>query len=148
MSEEKDVIMDVKVKRGRSRRKRADAKETSVARETTVRESVTVHKEIAAPKPVVLIAKKDKRVILAPTKKSKRPTRKAFRSKKIYMLIDNTRKTQRRRESILETIDNLSDAQARVKAVDANLVRPEKIALIPITLVKSLLKGIRELKID
>jgi len=75
-------------------------------------------------------------------------TRKAFRPKRISMVIDNTRKTQRRRESILETIDNLSDAQARTKAVAANLIRPEKIAAIPIALVKTLLKGIRELKMD
>ena len=64
------------------------------------------------------------------------------------MVIDNTRKTQRRRQSVLETIDNLSDAQARIKAVAANLVRPERSATVPIALVKTLLKGVHELKMD
>jgi len=130
--------MDVKVKgRPRRRRKGVISQDTTVS---TIKETVTP----PTPKPAP--------IILVPTKKvvkiKHKMTRKAFRPKRISMVIDNTRKTQRRRQSVLETIDNLSDAQARIKAVAANLVRPEKIATVPIALVKTLLKGIRELKMD
>jgi len=149
--DEKEVIMDVKVKKGRSRRKRKEvANDTHVTKDTNVshviKDKVTKVEPKVEPKvakvEVTLVSKKPV------AKKFKRATRKAFRPKRISMVIDNTRKTQRRRESILETIDNLSDAQARIKAVAANLIRPEKIATIPIALVKTLLKGIRELKMD
>jgi hypothetical protein len=146
--DEKEVIMDVKVKKGRSRRKRKEsvANDTHVTKDTHV--SHVAKDPVAKPKvepkvEVTLVSKKP-----VAKKFKHKLTRKAFRPKRISMVIDNTRKTQRRRESILETIDNLSDAQARTKAVAANLIRPEKIATIPIALVKTLLKGIRELKMD
>jgi len=143
--------MDVKVKKGRSRRKRKGsvANDTHVTKDTNVSHVPHVAKDpVAKPKiepkvEVTLVSKKP-----VAKKFKHKLTRKAFRPKRISMVIDNTRKTQRRRESILETIDNLSDAQARTKAVAANLIRPEKIATIPIALVKTLLKGIRELKMD
>jgi hypothetical protein len=150
--DEKEVIMDVKVKKGRSRRKRKEsvANDTHVTKDTHVSHVPHVAKDpvhrppVAKPKvEVTLVSKKP-----VAKKFKHKLTRKAFRPKRISMVIDNTRKTQRRRESILETIDNLSDAQARTKAVAANLIRPEKIATIPIALVKTLLKGIRELKMD
>jgi len=149
--DEKEVIMDVKVKKGRSRRKRKGsvANDTHVTKDTHVSHVPHVAKDpVAKPKvepkvEVTLVSKKP-----VAKKFKHKLTRKAFRPKRISMVIDNTRKTQRRRESILETIDNLSDAQARTKAVAANLIRPEKIAAIPIALVKTLLKGIRELKMD
>ena len=132
--------MDVKVK-GRSRRKR---KESNV-KESVIKEPMVISAPIPAPKP----APKQAPIILVPKKKVvKVKTRKAFRPKRISMVIDNTRKTQRRRQSVLETIDNLSDAQARIKAVAANLVRPERSATVPIALVKTLLKGVHELKMD
>ena len=137
--DEKEVVMDVKVK-GRSRRKNKEhkAKESVVTKEST---------NIGAPIPIP--TPKPAPIILVPKKKiMKVKTRKAFRPKRISMVIDNTRKTQRRRQSVLETIDNLSDAQARIKAVAANLVRPERSATVPIALVKTLLKGVHELKMD
>ena len=138
--DEKEVIMDVKVK-GRSRRKR---KESNV-KESVIKEPMVISAPIPAPKP----APKQAPIILVPKKKVvKVKTRKAFRPKRISMVIDNTRKTQRRRQSVLETIDNLSDAQARIKAVAANLVRPERSATVHIALVKTLLKGVHELKMD
>jgi hypothetical protein len=151
--DEKEVIMDVKVKKGRSRRKRKE----SVANDTHVTKDTHVSHVAKDPVPRPPVAKPKVEPKVEVTLVSKKPvakkfkhklTRKAFRPKRISMVIDNTRKTQRRRESILETIDNLSDAQARTKAVAANLIRPEKIATIPIALVKTLLKGIRELKMD
>ena len=132
--DEKEVVMDVKVK-GRSRRKRKE----SNAKESVIKEPMVISAPMPKPAPIILVPKK---------KVVKVKTRKAFRPKRISMVIDNTRKTQRRRQSILETIDNLSDAQARIKAVAANLVRPERSATVPIALVKTLLKGVHELKMD
>jgi hypothetical protein len=143
--DEKEVVMDVKVK-GRSRRRRKGL----ISQDTPVKEVNTI-KEVKEVKAIITTPAPKPAIILVPKKKVvnvKVKTRKAFRSKRISMVIDNTRKTQRRRQSVLETIDNLSDAQARIKAVAANLVRPEKIATVPITLVKTLLKGIHELKMD
>ena len=134
--------MDVKVK-GRSRRKRKE----SNAKESVIKEPMIISAPTPTPKP----AQKPTPIILVPKKKVvnvKVKTRKTFRPKRISMVIDNTRKTQRRRQSVLETIDNLSDAQARSKAVAANLVRPERSATVPIALVKTLLKGVHELKMD
>jgi predicted membrane chloride channel (bestrophin family) len=155
--DEKEVIMDVKVKKGRSRRKRKDvANDTHVTKDTNVSHvnHVSHVSHVAKDKALKVEPKVAKVEVTLVSKKpmakkfKHKMTRKAFRPKRISMVIDNTRKTQRRRESILETIDNLSDAQARIKAVAANLIRPEKIATIPIALVKTLLKGIRELKMD
>jgi hypothetical protein len=144
--DEKEVVMDVKVKgRSRRRRKGVISQDTPVKEVNTIKEVKEVKAIITtppAPKPAIILVPK-KKVVNVKVK-----TRKAFRPKRISMVIDNTRKTQRRRQSVLETIDNLSDAQARIKAVAANLVRPEKIATVPITLVKTLLKGIHELKMD
>ena len=138
--DEKEVIMDVKVK-GRSRRKRKESND----KDSVIKEPMVIRAPMLMPKPV----QKPAPIILVPKKKIvKVKTRKAFRPKRISMVIDNTRKTQRRRQSVLETIDNLSDAQARIKAVAANLIRPERSATVPIALVKTLLKGVHELKME
>ena len=138
--DEKEVIMDVKVK-GRSRRKRKESND----KDSVIKEPMVIRAPMPMPKPV----QKPAPIILVPKKKIvKVKTRKAFRPKRISMVIDNTRKTQRRRQSVLETIDNLSDAQARIKAVAANLIRPERSATVPIALVKTLLKGVHELKME
>jgi len=128
--------MDVKVK-GRSRRKRKESND----KDSVIKEPMVIRAPTPTPKPVPIILVPKKKIV-------KVKTRKAFRPKRISMVIDNTRKTQRRRQSVLETIDNLSDAQARIKAVAANLIRPERSATVPIALVKTLLKGVHELKMD
>jgi len=144
---EKDVIMDVKVRRTKGRRKRKGVEDLSVAKAKEADPVTPKVEPKVEPKAESKVAPK---VELAPAKSTlrrKKPvTRKAFQRKKIYMVIDNTRKTMRRRQSILETIDAMEDKQARAKAVAANLIRPERAAKVPTALVKTLLKGIRDLK--
>jgi len=148
---EKDVIMDVKVRRTKGRRKRKGVEDLSVAK---AKEADPVTPKVAPKVEPKVETKAESKVVpkveLAPAKSTlrrKKPmTRKAFQRKKIYMVIDNTRKTMRRRQSILETIDAMEDKQARAKAVAANLIRPERAAKVPTALVKTLLKGIRDLK--
>jgi hypothetical protein len=150
---EKDVIMDVKVRRTKGRRKRKGDLDVAKAKEAdpvTPKVAPKVEPKVEPKAESKVAAKAETKVELAPAKSTlrrKKPvTRKAFQRKKIYMVIDNTRKTMRRRQSILETIDAMEDKQARAKAVAANLIRPERAAKVPTALVKTLLKGIRDLK--
>ena len=172
-SSEKDVVMDVKARKGS--RRRASRKQKGLANEiveepagtvvtkdpavnTTmvpvagpgvVAKTKTLQQEGGSPKVVLAPAKqKTAKVMLVP--KGQRPRlqlpKKTFKAKRVAVTIDNTVKTHKRRKAVMAQIDAMTEDQVRGAAVAARLSRRETVAKAPIGLLRQMVKDYRSLR--
>lgn len=153
----KEVIMDVPTK-GLKKRRRRTRKETGATVEKDHTEPAKA--PISEPaRPVQLLSKSPlQTVILARSKvskillvpkgatKSKPVHRKTFKAKRIHVVIDNTKKTQTRRNKVVADIDSMSEETLRSAAVSAKLSKAETVAKVPLPLLRQLMKDYRMMR--
>lgn len=155
----KEVIMDVPTK-GLKKRRRRTRKEAGATVEKDHTEPAKA--PISEPaRPVQLLSKSPlQTVILAPAKtkvskillvpkgatKSKPVHRKTFKAKRIHVVIDNTKKTQTRRNKVVADIDSMSEETLRSAAVSAKLSKAETVAKVPLPLLRQLMKDYRMMR--
>jgi hypothetical protein len=175
-AEYKEIAMDVKGggdtrKRGRKgRRSTAKAQEGGGAAEGV---DVGVQKtgaevavapapapsqpELAAVgggKPTVVIApakKKPAKVMLVPKSKTgghahRLAIKKTFKAKRVCLTIDNTAKTRKHRQAVLQKVDSMSTDQLRAAAVAARLSRRESVAKVPEKLLRQMVRDYQTMK--
>jgi len=164
MADEKEIVMDVQEGGGRRSRKRSGGKrrKTQVA---APEQAAVVTKEQATPPPakaavktaaavakkptVILAAAKNKsaKVLLVPKGATKRiQQKKTFKAKKVKVTIDNTAKTQKRRADLIAAVEAMSEDQVRAAAVAARLSRREKVAKVPIGLLRQMVRDYQSMK--
>jgi hypothetical protein len=156
--EVKEVVMDVSHTEGKSRRRKTRKRHTA---ESVIEKDTAVELVAPAPapapkpvktKPTVLVLaparKKAARVMLVPKGKEPKPsnTRKTFKAKQVHVIIDNTAKTHKRRKQLLNDIDNMTDQQVRDASVAAKLARKEKVAKVPVGILRQTLKDYKMMR--
>jgi len=104
--------------------------------------------------PVVILAPrkpKPAKLVLVPKSKSKRivtsrtiPS--SFRATRVRLVIDNSNKTQKRRRQMLGRIDAMSDNQVRAAAIDAQLTSRDRVAKVPVGLLRQMLRDFQTMK--
>ena len=82
---------------------------------------------------------------VAPTKPP-RIKPKTFKSKRVSMIVDNTRKAKQHRTTVLSQVDSLTDEQVREAAVTARLSQPKKVETVPIELLRQMVKDYQIIK--
>ena len=154
MPEEKEVVMDVPVRKTRKHRKHRaveEAKSTLVTKTSApvVVAAPPVAKALVAKPATVVIApakKKPVKVMLVAKDKQTRLPRTTFKVKQVRVTIDNTAKTQKQRRRVLGKIDAMSEDAVRAASVAAKLSRRETVAKVPIGLLRQMLKDYQTMK--
>ena len=103
----------------------------------------------SAPKVIIAPAKKKPaKVLLVPKGATVTRTvpRKTFKAKRVKVIIDNTAKTQKHRNSVLTKVDEMTDDQIRAAAVHARLSRRERVGAAPIGLLRQMVKDYQTMK--
>jgi hypothetical protein len=107
----------------------------------------------SAAAPVVILApakKKQAKVMLVPKSKVAGPharlAKKTFKAKRIRVMIDNTAKTVKHRRQVLQRVDEMNDEQLRAAAVGAKLARREKVASVPLPLLRQMVKDYQTMR--
>jgi hypothetical protein len=72
--------------------------------------------------------------------------KKTFKAKRVRVTIDNTAKTVKHRRQLLQKVDMMSDDQVRGAAVAAKLARREKVAAVPVTLLRQMLRDYQTMR--
>lgn len=72
--------------------------------------------------------------------------KKTFKAKRVRVTIDNTAKTVKHRRQLLQKVDMMTDDQVRGAAVAAKLARREKVATVPITLLRQMLRDYQTMR--
>ena len=106
-------------------------------------------KAVAKKPTVILAAAKNKsaKVVLVPKGATKRiQQKKTFKAKKIKVTIDNTAKTQKRRTDLIAAVEAMTEDQVRAAAVAARLSRREKVAKVPIGLLRQMVRDYQSMK--
>jgi hypothetical protein len=109
----------------------------------------TAVKAVAKKPTVILAAAKNKsaKVVLVPKGTAKRiQQKKTFKAKKIKVTIDNTAKTQKRRSDLIAAVEAMTEDQVRAAAVAARLSRREKVAKVPIGLLRQMVRDYQSMK--
>jgi hypothetical protein len=160
--EVKEVSMDVTVT-GSKKRRRRTRKETTSTVEKDHAEPVKVSSHEPRPitgqpvsgqpvsaRPVILAPARAKvsKVLLIPkgATKPKPMHRKTFKAKRVQVVIDNTKKTQTRRNKVVADIDSMSEETLRAAAVSAKLSKAETVAKVPLPLLRQLMKDYRMMR--
>jgi hypothetical protein len=88
------------------------------------------------------------KVLLIPkgATKPKPMHRKTFKAKRVQVVIDNTKKTQTRRNKVVADIDSMSEETLRAAAVSAKLSKAETVAKVPLPLLRQLMKDYRMMR--
>jgi len=148
---------------GRRSRKRSASKRRKTQVASSEQETAVITKEQATPavtkptavkavakKPTVILAaakNKSAKVVLVPKGTAKRiQQKKTFKAKKIKVTIDNTAKTQKRRSDLIAAVEAMSEDQVRAAAVAARLSRREKVAKVPIGLLRQMVRDYQSMK--
>ena len=101
-------------------------------------------------RPVILAPARTKvsKVLLIPkgVTKPKPMHRKTFKAKRVHVVIDNTKKTQTRRNKVVADIDSMSEETLRAAAVSAKLSKAETVAKVPLPLLRQLMKDYRMMR--
>ncbi len=101
-------------------------------------------------RPVILAPARTKvsKVLLIPkgATKPKPMHRKTFKAKRVQVVIDNTKKTQTRRNKVVADIDSMSEETLRAAAVSAKLSKAETVAKVPLPLLRQLMKDYRMMR--
>ena len=107
---------------------------------------------VAVPRQKIILSppkKKAPKVLLVPKVKVNpvvKHAKKTFRAKRVRLTIDNTAKTQKRRQSITTTVDGMTEDQIRGAAVAARLSRRETVAKAPIGLLRQMIMDYQTMK--
>ena len=153
----KEVTMDVTTKGSKKRRRRI-RKETMSTIEKDHTEPVKAPNpepvrsvqplSKGPPQTVILARSKVSKILLVPkgTTKPKPVHRKTFKAKRIHVVIDNTKKTQTRRNKVVADIDSMSEETLRAAAVSAKLSKAETVAKVPLHLLRQLMKDYRMMR--
>ena len=101
-------------------------------------------------RPIILAPARTKvsKVLLIPkgATKPKPMHRKTFKAKRVQVVIDNTKKTQTRRNKVVADIDSMSEETLRAAAVSAKLSKAETVAKVPLPLLRQLMKDYRMMR--
>jgi hypothetical protein len=106
----------------------------------------------AAPTVVIAPAKKKPaKIMLVPkSKMGSAPHRlaikKTFKAKRVCVTIDNTAKTRKHRQAVLQKVDSMSADQLRAAAVAARLSRRESVAKVPEKLLRQMVRDYQTMK--
>jgi len=166
MSDEKEIVMEVQEGGGRRSRKRGASKRRKTQTASAEQETAVVTKEHTTPaaaavakpatvkaatkKPTVILAaakNKSAKVVLVPKGATKRiQQKKTFKAKRVKVTIDNTAKTQKRRSDLIAAVDAMTEDQVRAAAVAARLSRREKVAKVPIGLLRQMVRDYKSMK--
>lgn len=153
----KEVAMDVAVT-GSKKRRRRTRKETASTVEKDHAEPVTAPSpepvrpvqplSKSPPQTVILARAKVSKILLVPkgVTKPKLVHRKTFKAKRVNVVIDNTKKTQTRRNKVVADINSMSEETLRAAAVSAKLSKAETVAKVPIPLLRQLMKDYRMMR--
>ena len=159
-----DVPEEGRLGGSRRRRRTGGKRKTRVAEEPTIvtKDEAVPASAAAGPKPPVatVAAAKPQKIVIAPAKKKpakvmlvpkSKPTvrqapAKTFKAKHVKVTIDNTAKTQKRRRSVVESVDAMTDDKIRAAAVQARLSRRETVAKAPIALLRQMVKDYQTMK--
>ena len=153
----KEVAMDVAVTGSKKRRRRTRKETTStVEKDHAEPVKVTSHEpkpitgQPVSARPVILAPARTKvsKVLLIPkgATKPKPMHRKTFKAKRVHVVIDNTKKTQTRRNKVVADIDSMSEETLRAAAVSAKLSKAETVAKVPLPLLRQLMKDYRMMR--
>jgi hypothetical protein len=100
--------------------------------------------------PVVVIApakKKPAKLMLVPKGKAGKPAlKKTFKAKRVCVTIDNTAKTRKHHQSLLQKVDSMSVDQLRAAAVASRLSRRESVAKVPEKLLRQMVRDYQTMK--
>ena len=114
--------------------------------------AVPVPAPVPVPRQKIILSppkKKAPKVLLVPKVKVNpvvKHAKKTFRAKRVRLTIDNTAKTQKRRQSITTTVDGMTEDQIRGAAVAARLSRRETVAKAPIGLLRQMIMDYQTMK--
>jgi hypothetical protein len=109
---------------------------------------------VGGGKPTVVIApakKKPAKVMLVPKSKTgghphRLAIKKTFKAKRVCLTIDNTAKTRKHRQAVLQKVDSMSTDQLRAAAVAARLSRRESVAKVPEKLLRQMVRDYQTMK--
>ncbi len=139
-------------KRRRRHTRKTHEDGSSIATLAPKSDTVVVEKA-SKQKPIVVLSppkKKTARILLVSGKKdavkSFSDTRKAFKTKRVVLTIDNTAKTIKRRNQLMKHVDELSVEQLRNSVVAAKLARKESVANVPEKLLRQMLKDYQSIR--
>jgi hypothetical protein len=104
--------------------------------------------------PTVVIApakKKPAKIMLVPKSKTgghphRLAIKKTFKAKRVCVTIDNTDKTRKHRQAVLQKVDSMSTDQLRAAAVAARLSRRESVAKVPEKLLRQMVRDYQTMK--
>ena len=142
-------------KRGAGRRRKTQAASSEqqpaavITKEQATPVATAIVKAVAKKPTVILAAAKNKsaKVVLVPKGATKRiQQKKTFKAKKIKVTIDNTAKTQKRRSDLIAAVAAMTEDQVRAAAVAARLSRREKVAKVPIGLLRQMVRDYQSMK--